>query len=206
MVDLVNLSIVALAFFIAAASPGPATLAVCAVAMKSGRRAGVVFGFGLSIGLAFWGVVAATGLGAILQTSQVALTVLKLIGGAYLIWLAWLSARSATKPMEQMQRLQQTQNTFRSGLFLNISNPKAVLAWMSVLALGLGDGSEPLQVAVATFACSLLGLLIYAVYAFVFSTNRAMKLYHRLRRSIEAAVAILFTFAGVGLIRSALNR
>ncbi|MEM7684064.1 MAG: LysE family transporter [Pseudomonadota bacterium] len=206
MLDIVSLTTIAVAFFVAAASPGPATLAVAAVAMSAGRRTGLVFGMGLSVGLAFWGVVAATGLGALLQASASALFVLKLAGGAYLLWLAYLSARSAATEAPAQTDPRHSRRAFRSGLLLNLSNPKAVFAWMAVLALGLSDGSGTGYVVVATTLCIVLGLLIYSVYAVVFSTPGAMAIYRSVRRWIDGAVAGLFALAGFGLIRSAFVR
>lgn len=175
MFDLTSLLTIAIAFFIAAASPGPATLAVATVSMHSGRKSGLLFGAGLALGLAFWGLVAATGLGAILQASSYALSVLKLVGGAYLLWLAWMSARSAMVKADMSVPPKSTRYTgFRHGLVLNLSNPKAVIAWMAVLALGLDDGGSAAQVMLATGTCMVLGLAIYMLYALVFSTSGAM--------------------------------
>ena len=137
MLDLLGLGAVAAAFFVAAASPGPATIAVATVSMSAGRACGLRFGYGLSIGLAFWGLVAATGLGAVLQASSVALSVLKLLGGAYLLWLAYGTVRSADRDPVPQNAPTRRRNHFRRGLLLNLSNPKAVLAWMAALALGL---------------------------------------------------------------------
>lgn len=53
MFDLTSLLTIAIAFFIAAASPGPATLAVATVSMHAGRKSGLLFGAGLALGLAF---------------------------------------------------------------------------------------------------------------------------------------------------------
>ncbi|MFN3868099.1 MAG: LysE family translocator [Hyphomicrobiaceae bacterium] len=130
-----------MAFFVAAASPGPATLAVSTTAMAAGARPAAALGLGLAVGLAFWGVVAAAGLGAVLVQSSVALTVLRWFGGAYLLWLAWQSARSALLPTrlpDEAVPVADGRMMFR-GLILNLSNPKAVLAWISVLAIGLGS-------------------------------------------------------------------
>ena len=55
MIGLDSLAAIALAFFIVTVSPGPANIAVATVAMSSGRRGGLLFGLGLSVGLAFWG-------------------------------------------------------------------------------------------------------------------------------------------------------
>ncbi|MEM6489799.1 MAG: LysE family transporter [Pseudomonadota bacterium] len=87
-----------IAFFVAAAAPGPATLGVAATAMARGRRAGLAFGAGLSLGLALWGVAAALGLGPLLQGSASALTVLRVLGGLFLIYLAVRAAQAALAP------------------------------------------------------------------------------------------------------------
>ncbi|MBB4302141.1 threonine/homoserine/homoserine lactone efflux protein [Rhodobium orientis] len=206
MFDIGNLATIAAAFFVAAPSPGPATIAVASQSMSAGRKAGLVFGSGLAVGLAVWGVVAAAGMGAILQASTGALTAMKLLGGAYLLWLAYGSARSAARPRAAPTDMAKKPRAFLRGLLLNLSNPKAVFAWMAVLSLGLGDGSGTGQVVLATGTCMVLGGLIYATYAVVFSTQGAMDGYARARRWIDGVVSGLFAVAGIGLIRSAFAR
>ena len=206
MFDLADLFTVAVAFFVVAASPGPATLAVATVTMSAGRRNGMRFGAGLSFGLATWGLVAATGLGAVLQASSVALFVLKLVGGGYLLWLAYGAFQSARQSGTILPETRQIGNWFKRGLLLNLSNPKAIAAWMAVLSLGVSAGNGSAQVIAATGICAALGFLIYAVIALVFSSSGAMRAYTRMRRWIDGTVAVLFTIAGLGLIRSAFTR
>lgn len=206
MLDVIGLSAAGAAFFVAAASPGPATIAVANVSMGAGRRAGLRFGLGLGVGLAFWGLVAATGLGALLEASSRALVVMKLVGGAYLLWLAWGAGKSALRGGAPVRQSVSGRGWIRRGVLLNLSNPKAVLAWMATLALGLGDSSGAAQVALATGLCMGLGMLIYAAYAMVFSTSGAMSVYSALRRWIDGVVAGLFALSGLALIRSALAR
>jgi len=207
MTDTGSLATIAVAFFVAAASPGPATLAQASVSMGSGRKSGLLFGAGLSVGLGVWGLVAAIGLGGVLQASSHALMILKILGGAYLIWLAWLSARSVSYPSKaHTSEPRRTSRGFWQGLILNLSNPKAVFAWMAVLSVGLGEGSDAGQVTLAASMCVMLGFAIYGGYALMFSTSGAMAVYARARRWIEGAVAGLFALAGVGLIRSAFVR
>lgn len=161
---------------------------------------------GLSAGLAFWGIIAATGVGAILEASAWALTVLKLVGGAYLLWLAFRFAQSARQKSEVQTQFEASARWFKRGLLLNLSNPKAVIAWMATLSLGISDSHGILQVVVATLLCIVLGFLIYAAYALAFSMPGAMSAYSRARRWVDGAVAGLFAIAGLGLIRSALSR
>ncbi len=211
MIDWTGLASIFLAFFIVAVSPGPATLAVSTVSASSGRKSGMIFGSGLAFGLAFWGLVAATGLGAILQASTHLLMVLKVAGGIYLLWLAYGSARSAMREEPEKPGLDShfrssEKRLFAKGLVLNLSNPKAVVAWMAALSVGLGADDGLVDVVVATLGCALIGLLIYAAYAAAFSISVVMNGYVNFRRWIDGVVSALFALTGIALIRSALTR
>ncbi len=211
MIDWTGLASILVAFFIVAVSPGPATLAVSTVSAACGRKSGMIFGAGLAFGLAFWGLVAATGLGAILQASTHLLIVLKVSGGIYLLWLAYGSARSAMREEPEKPGLDShirssEKRLFAKGLALNLSNPKAVVAWMAALSVGLGADDGLVGVVVATLGCALIGLLIYAAYAVAFSISVVMKGYVKFRRWIDGVVSALFAIAGIALIRSALTR
>jgi threonine/homoserine/homoserine lactone efflux protein len=194
-----------IAFFVAAASPGPATLAVSTAAMSRGARAATMLGLGLAVGLAFWGVVAAAGLGALLMQSTTALTLLRWFGGAYLLWLAWQSARSVIAPSGSVEAVDTTSDSrlVLRGLVLNLSNPKAVLAWISVLALGVGTGEAGTNLAVTTALCAALGLLIYLAYAVAFSQAPFRVGYRRAQRGIDGLAATFFGYSGLKLL---LNR
>ena len=206
MIGFADLWPVAAAFLVVTVSPGPANVAVATVAMSSGRRNGLLFGVGLSVGLAFWGVVAATGLGALLQSSVYVLSGLKVLGGLYLLCLACQSARTAWKAQDEDPGVPHRGLWLKRGLVLNLSNPKAVVAWMAALSMGLGEGDGSAQLIAATLLCMALGFLNYAGYAVAFSLSGAMAGYRRMRRWIDGVVAGFFAAAGFGLIRSALSR
>lgn len=205
MIDPESLLSIALAFFIVAVSPGPANIAVATVAMRSGRRCGLLFGAGLSLGLAFWGLIAATGMGAVLQGSALLLMAFKVFGGLYLLWLAFQSARSALKESEPGHLIENQGRWLLRGLVLNLSNPKAIVAWMAALSMGLGAGDSGGQVLVAMLVCVGLGVGNYAGYAVAFSLPGFMSGYQHWRKRIDGAVAALFGLAGAGLIRSAFH-
>ena len=88
MIELQTFIGIGLAFFVIAVSPGPANIANAMVAMEFGKAASFRFSIGLTAGIALWGLVAVTGLGAVLQGSVYVLSVLQVIGGVYLLWLA----------------------------------------------------------------------------------------------------------------------
>ena len=201
-----NILSVALAFFVVTVSPGPANIAVATVAMSAGRKNGLLFGAGLSFGLACWGIVAATGMGAVLQGSVHLLFALKIFGGMYLLWLAFQSGRAALKKTVSVRNTPSKGRWFMRGLLLNLSNPKAVVAWMAALSMGMGSDAENDFIIIATAICIALGFFNYALHAMVFSLHGFMRGYQRSRRWIDGAVAGFFALAGFGLIRSALSR
>lgn len=204
--DLTNLGAIAAAFVVVASSPGPANLATASVALTRGLPTALTFAAGLSLGLAFWGLLAAFGLGAVLQSSLMALMVLKLAGGAYLLWLAWQTGRAALRPGPMQTPDIPPGRWFLRGILLNLSNPKAVFAWMAALSVGMGAEQGIGAVAVATVMCAMIGTLNAMTWAVLFSRPRMMAGYRRVRRWVDGVVAGLFAAAGFGLIRSALAR
>lgn len=203
MINIASLIIISSTFFVITASPGPATLALASTSMSSGRIVGLKFCAGLTIGLAFWGAIAATGLGSALQASNQALSFLKFLGGIYLFWLAWCSARSALINKSNKISTVDIRKSFSLGVILNLSNPQAVFAWMATLALGASDSTGTTQVIVATLVCIVLSFVVYAFYALVFSTPKVMNWYNNTKKWIDIIVAVLFTVASIALIKSA---
>lgn len=192
------------AFFLAAAAPGPATLAVSTTAMAHGRRTATALGLGLGVGLAAWGALVAAGLGALVLESPRALFVFRIVGGGYLLWLAYAAARSAVSPEPASATPSFARGrgrAFRQGLLLNLLNPKAALAWAAIIAVGLpsGDGGAD-RVALLTAVCASLGLAIYLVLAAAFSRPTARSVYDRTRRGVEGAIAALFAAFGLRLL------
>lgn len=206
MIDLGSLVTVGVAFWIVAATPGPANISNAAIAMRYGRRASLIYGLGLSVALILWGILAATGLGAVLQTSAVLLSILKVLGGCYLLWLAWQSGRSAMTADQAANVEIGAGRWFWRGVILNLSNPKSVIAWMAALSMGL-DPSDTLGAVVATtLVCIIVAVFNNFSYSMLFSMAGMMAAYRRLRRWIDGAASALFALGGFTLIRSALSR
>ena len=118
-------------------SPGPDNLMVLSVGMSRGRRQGMAFGLGCALGCLSHTLLAAVGVSALIKASPLAFGGLKLLGGAYLIWLGIGALRSrggaragadgAGVPDESLGKL------FAKGLFANAVNPKVVLFFLSFL-------------------------------------------------------------------------
>lgn len=209
MENLNHLIVVFTAYVIAAGSPGPSTLRIMGVAMNHGRRAGLALAAGVISGSLFWGLSAATGVSALLARYAEALTVLKIFGGLYLLYLAVRAARSALTSDWTTSNGPAREETplssialYRHGLIMHLANPKAVLAWIALVTLGLGAEPSWRDVATILAGCAVLSVMIFAGYALVFSTAPMIRLYRKARRGIEGVLAAFFGFAGLRLLMS----
>lgn len=195
------------AFLLAIASPGPNVLAVIGTAMGVNRAAGMALAMGVASGSFVWAVLTITGLSALLRTYADIMLVIKLAGGVLLLWLAWKAFRAAASRHDIDARelaggRRSPAGYFRRGFFIQMTNPKAALAWIAIISLGLKPGA-PLWVGgaivVGTF---LLSVAIHALYALAFSTPVMVRLYGRARRSIQGVLGCFFTIAGLRLLFS----
>lgn len=188
-------------------SPGPAVLAIIGTSMERGRMPGVQLATGVVCGSAFWGVMAAAGMAAIMTTYATLLTIIKIAGGIYLLWLAWKSLRTAlAKPSHVGQapeaRQGEGRKMFLTGLFIHLTNPKAILAWIATIALGV-TADTPIWVSYVIVSGGILISLIGNLsYALVFSTGPMARMYLRAKRPIAWVFAGFFGFAGLRLLMS----
>jgi threonine/homoserine/homoserine lactone efflux protein len=206
--DLHHLLLVYTAYIVGAASPGPSNMRIMGVAMHRGRRPALMLAAGVISGSFFWGSIAATGVSAVLTQYAEALTLLKILGGAYLLFLAFKAARSALTSTEKVEReiadapALSGWRLYQRGLLMHLTNPKALLGWVATMTLGLGAQATPQTVAVILAGCAVLSVTIFCGYALVFSTAPMIRAYRRARRWIEGTLALVYATAGLKLLYS----
>nr|WP_232443183.1 LysE family transporter [Burkholderia ubonensis] len=83
---------------------------------------------------------------------------------------------------------------------MHIGNPKAVLAWMAIMSLGLRENAPGGTLPAIVGGCAFLGVIVFGGYAVLFSTARMIALYARLRHWIEGTLSAVFAVAGVKLL------
>lgn len=198
-----TLLITYLVFAVAVASPGPATLALMSTSATMGRAAGFRLALGITTGSIFWGVLVAFGLAAFLLEFSWALFGLKLVGGAYLLWLGFKALRSAFTPEARLKPAKiRRKNLYWQGLALHLTNPKPLLAWPAMIAIGVPADAPEAYMATLLVGCMLIAASIFFTYVLLFSTPQMMGLYTRTRRKIDGVLAALFGLAGVKLLTS----
>ncbi|HET9820409.1 MAG TPA: LysE family translocator [Burkholderiaceae bacterium] len=163
-------------------TPGPnSLLALTHGALHGSRRtlftvAGGALGFVLLIGLSMLGI------GALLAASAGALAVLKVAGGAYLVWLGvqlWRAPPIRLEPGADAGEAAHALVLFRQGFLTAASNPKGLLFYGAFLPQFI-DGTKPLLPQFLGLAATFVGVEI------VFEALLAA-LAHRIRPWLQRA-------------------
>lgn len=190
-------------------TPGPDVLYIVTHALRSGARAGLVAGLGITAGCFVHVFAAAVGVGALLAASATAFTVLKWAGAAYLLWMgvrmlfsragggngAAMAAAQSAPPAAASLR-----SVFLGGFWTNVLNPKVALFFLAFVPQFIAPGTDN-----KALAFVLLGVLfnvnaipVNAGWALAASwmARRATVLHHGLHWLDRVAGAM---FIGFGL-------
>ncbi len=208
MIDGINLPLILLAALLATGSPGPATLNIAGTAMTSGRRQALAMASGVSTGSLMWSTAAAFGLGAVMLANAWVFEVMRYFGAGYLIFLAVKSAKSALTPGDLVTRggrYASARRAYAGGLALHLTNPKAILFFGSLYAVGVPAQASPLTLLTIIGAIAVQSTLLFHGYALLFSSAPAVRVYLRLRRWFEGVFALAFGYAGFKILTAKLN-
>lgn len=187
--------------FITVLIPGPGVVMTLTNSIRYGLRGT----FGGILGIAFGAFVVAaissTSLGVILATSALAFTVLKFIGAAYLLYLGIKFWRSPPFLfVEQPAHNATFGRRFLEGLSLQLTNPKAIFFFLSVLPQFINPSENYVfQFSALVLTYSLLVILVHSIYAL--GANRAKYWLSSVRggKAIRRAGGATFIFFGAAL-------
>jgi threonine/homoserine/homoserine lactone efflux protein len=192
----------AVAVLVLAASPGPGVFATVARALASGFRPSVAVICGIVLGDVIYLLFAAFGLSMVARALGNMFFIVKVCGGAYLIWLGvriWLKKPEPVGGSHTTGTRSRWGN-FASGLVVTLSNPKVILFYCGFLptffdlsALTLFD----LSIVVVLITAILGGVL--ATYAFLASRARKMFTNHKAVRRLNRAAGGVMVAAGVAI-------
>ena len=117
-----------------ALAPGPDNVFVLTQSALHGRRAGLLVTLGLCTGLVAHTAAVALGAAAVLATSALAFTALKLVGAAYLLYLAFGAFRAGAEPLPAggAPRIDGWR-LYRRGVVMNVTNPKVAIFFLAFL-------------------------------------------------------------------------
>jgi threonine/homoserine/homoserine lactone efflux protein len=157
--------------------PGPSVLFTVGRALSYGRREALLTVLGNGLGAAAVAAAVAVGLGAIVAASAVVLTVIKLGGAAYLIYLgvqAFRERRSLVEALRAKPEPARTKRVLWQGFLVGVTNPKTVVFFGAVMPQ-FADAARPLVPQLLIFGTIffVLALASDSVWALVAGAARS---------------------------------
>jgi len=179
-------------------TPGPNMTYLAALSLSSGMRTGFAAVAGIAIGLMTYGIVAALGLAALIDSSPLLYGILRWGGVVYLLWLAWeaWSSERETSPDATNGPGDEPWTAFRRGVITNLLNPKAAVFYVAVLPEFIRAGGSSVMwqtmalsavyVTIATAIHASIVALAGSLQSAVASNNRRL-----VRRLLALALVII---------------
>jgi threonine/homoserine/homoserine lactone efflux protein len=167
--------------------PGPAVLYVVARSVEHGRRAGLVSVLGIHVGTLAHIAAATLGLSALVLSSAVAFTAVKVAGAVYLIGLGlWTLLSRRAEPEVALGGVRNLRRAFAQGVVVNVLNPKTALFFLAFLPQFVDpNATHPAaQIAFLGVLFALLGLVTDSLWALAAGTAGGML--RRSRRFVKA--------------------
>ena len=126
--------------FIINISPGPAMMFVLQQSQRNGVRMGLLAAFGIEVGVFIYVILTALGISAVFELYPAVYNGIQICGAIYLLYLAYQiwPRKNADLSIPQISGY----GAFSRGLFINLTNPKIVLFFLSLLPQFIPAGSS----------------------------------------------------------------
>jgi RhtB (resistance to homoserine/threonine) family protein len=190
--------------FLAVVAPGPDFAVTIRQSVRFGRWVGICTALGIGAGISVHVLYTLLGVGALMHTTPWLLTMAKVIGGAYILYLGVSLLRSKPKAVLEGEKdseepvVEQTLlKAFTTGFLTNATNPKATLFFLAIFTT-LISATTPLEIQ-ALYGVWMCGVNAswFVIVALFFSSNKVRLLFLRMGHWFERTMGvILILFAG----------
>ncbi len=174
-------------------APGPDTMVMLKNSLSGGTRGGLLATAGIFAGNAVQGTAAALGLGVVIAQSQPVFVTLKWLGAAYLVYLGFQALRGAWRGDYNGVEAVKAQKAsgfrrWREGFLSNITNPKVLVLYLSVLPQFLDPATTSTWHALLlAYTVAVLGAVWLMVLLFFVHRVRTWLERRKVRRALDGA-------------------
>jgi len=203
---LVGLASIALVSLLGAMSPGPSFLFVARISIAQTRKNGIFAALGMGIGGMVFALLALLGLKAVFISIPWLYSVLKILGGMYLVYVGIQIWRGAKETIEmQLDDCEMRHTPWKScitALFTQLSNPKTAIFYGSIFAALLPQTVSWYLFIVLLFMVFSIEAAWYCVVALLLSAAAPRTVYLRSKFWIDRVAGSVMGLLGAKLITS----
>lgn len=185
-------------------APGPDTMVVLKNSFSGGARAGLSTAFGIAVANLLQATLVALGVGALIMSSQPLFQTLRWAGVVYLCYLGVQALRGAWhgnyETVESAETAERGLRRWRQGFLSNITNPKILAFYLSVLPQFLDPGSTTtLDALLLGYTVAVLGTAwLLLLLAFVHKARVWLRK-RRVRRALDTTTGTVLVGFGATL-------
>ncbi|WDZ98354.1 LysE family transporter [Herbaspirillum sp. WKF16] len=166
--------------------------------MSVSRRAGLLTGLGFSLASATWALLAIGGVNVLISHAPAVHTVVRVAGGAYLLWLGLKMIATARRPIGNGAAAVHPSgaSAFGKAFVVSMTNPKSISFYGSIFSV-MVPLDAPLWFDAAIVLLALfISALWYCGLALLFSHRLAGSVYGRLKAFVETAMGVFLIAMG----------
>jgi len=201
-------AVLTLVHLLAAASPGPDFVMVTRQTIVNGRRAGLLCSLGIAIGLSLHITYSALGLAAVIAGSATLLTIIKILGGTYLVYLGIKGLRAKPKsaatfsPLDEILPRQSSLKTVGMGILCNALNPKAPIYFVSLFTIVLSPNLPLHQLLIYGIWLMILQFGWFALVATLLATPPVARYFRTCAHYIDRVLGGAMLLLGLKVLTS----
>lgn len=188
----------------ASISPGPDFVVVSQKTLHQGRKAGIVCGAGVCVGLLVHIGYSVAGLTAALEHSVRLTQSIGIFGGSYLVFLGYKSIKGAfsANPALSIEKANNAggASAFWSGLIVNVFNPKAAIYFISLFSIIISPSMGVEKLLLVIVLIISVQMAWYLTFIFIVTIPSVRMKFDSKVYLIDRGLGVLMLMMGVYMI------
>ena len=164
---------------------------------KYGLKTGLISAFGTEVGILCYAILSALGISVIFDNYPSVYFSIQFLGAVYLLYLAYLSWPRAVK--HSIKEKSDSKHAFLKGLCINLTNPKIVIFFVSIITKFIPKGSNAITFFIYSLIFSIGGIIV--TYSIALLSNQ-VSLFLKKVKWFDYVPPILFIAIAVTTITS----
>ena len=186
--------------------PGPDFVGVVRSSMTRGTAAGLWTSLGVSVGLGAYATFGLLGLSAILIQFEWLAWVIRIAGGAYLVYLGIRLVLAKPSNVDLVEGAKgDGGNPFLFGLGVTMTNPKAIVLFASVFATSVSAQTPGWLMALMIALVVASSLAWYTLVSLFMSSGPVLRSFGHARHRIERVAGACFILIGGRILADSRN-
>lgn len=196
------------AFFVFAASPGPDNMTIVARTLTHGPWSGFAYGAGMVAGILVYLALAASGLSILAAEMSWLMTLMRYVGGLYLIWMAFSLWTAPPLPPEAVASKggRDLLQVFLTGIALNLGNPKMPLFYLALLPNFIGSSFSTHDFLALAAVIVAVEIVVVGAHIWLAGKGRRLLRVPAVIRQTNRAAAVFLFGTGVAVLTTQGNR